>query len=88
MMRHLGLVAGEPQRDLVILVEPEVSLEPVRHDLRVVEIETWNITDNKYDTRPRPCCESCIELQTKVRKDFTIKEKQPITYDICVDVPI
>ena len=45
MMRHLGLVAGEPQRDLVTLVEPEVSLEPVRHDLRVVEIETWNITE-------------------------------------------
>ena len=80
MMRHLGLVAGEPQRDLVTLVEPEVSLEPVRHDLRVVEIETWNITDNKYDIRPRPCC----ELPTKVRKDV----KQPITYDICVGVPI
>ena len=61
MMRHLGLVAGEPQRNLVILVEPEVSLEPVRHNLRVVEIETWNITGNKYDIRPRPCCESCIE---------------------------
>ena len=57
MMRHLGLVAGEPQRDLVTLVEPEVSLEPVRHDLGVVEIETWSIARNKYDTWPQLCCE-------------------------------
>ena len=52
MMQHLGLVAGEPQRDLVSLVEPEVSLDPVRHDLGVVEIETWNVAHSKYYTGP------------------------------------
>ena len=57
MMRHLCFVAGEPQRELVTLVEPEVSLEPVRHDLRVVEIETWSIARNEYDTWPQLCCE-------------------------------